>query len=1175
MITLSLLLCLLQHILAVTSRTASSSNLQSLLDILSKTTTTNWNEIQLVSIPEGTYFGNHIDIKHMSLELSGERSNKSRSLGTRIVPQYGSEGCANEGKFKNVDDVGRITSSLIGCSIINMSSIGSSCQPQLSHLSQKMVGCDVSLTSSHLSGSTIRDVNNGGSVLCSNSSFSSVLSSTNTNSQPSITLPNGTSTQFDDSITYFFDMDSGDETTSASFSHCHFTGDSSATNVRLLTFFKYKGTITVFSCSFTNHTVVEPIFGSYYYGAGLSIQQDSVHPYRHVTIQATNFTNVKASLTAAGLSMSIWHSATVDRCTFKECGPSADEAELDGGGLFLGFNVPSALSSITNLVFESCFTVNGSGGMCACFYGAVLLADFVFMDCSSSDFMTGSGAFRLNLFGETQSDITRMNFTDCWSRCGASGMQFFSSGDFQMSDIHFLRCKTIEDSVHCQGGGLFGWLTPTQSLTVQSCSFVDCSSATVGGAFEVSYFRSCAIVDCLIQNCYSGSHGAITLEQSYYDSTAISLTRVAFVNNSVGQNGDHSDTMNSANDTTAFVDVYLNYLDGNPQPTFSIVDYFTTCATNSIGMHVIVDWGYPYEASVRVFDDEFNRIGPLLTEKVVVGMSAESGTMELEMKCNLLIESQKYEVTVQKEGDKTEMKGEIEFVKGKGTLTSPSPTLNLDFSTSYTITSIVGLISSSSYSSLSNGITLPVAVWAFNLAATPTFLSFTTPEQPPTLIGAKAHLASSDQPLAFVSLMLHKEVAGKYNIVVEEEGKYISIDVEFEESSLMGDSSNFVVVGDDRLLTHDTTYTINSIAPSPGTGSPFVWMNETITFHIPKSSFDPKKAKLPETKKLLSWLIPLVTCFLVALLVVVIVIVLLRRRNMKAETSLKEMEEQTDDRIEEKVEIEGVAPDNTNALVHAEAISHSNFGPGSSVVPSKVGPQQSSKSDSLSELVEVMMCSGDFAVSTARMDTTLYSLIHAQKQAIRKRTIGLQIVNGLKQVVAHRGQSDVLTQLSPHWILLDCAGNVHLKLQQSSTEAEQAAFLAQKQQNPNAVGAEAEKSGVDGLRWKAPEVAAGRGQVDGSMASVFSLGLILWEIETGLVPYGELDAIVAQRQSGTGIGPKMESLQDEEFVSLIRRCVLVDPKERPTLTEIGEFLSSHRNESGIAESNNEAKAQVG
>ncbi|KAK2948007.1 hypothetical protein BLNAU_17043 [Blattamonas nauphoetae] len=487
------------------------------------------------------------------------------------------------------------------------------------------------------------------------------------------------------------------------------------------------------------------------------------------------------------------------------------------------------------------------------------------------------------------------------------------------------------------------------------------------------------------------------------------------------------------------------------------------------------------------------------------------------------------------------------------------------------------------YPSHSNALTLPQAAWVFNLASNPSFASFTTPKQPPTLIGAKGHLVSTDQPLAFISLMLSKEVTGSFVIVVEEEGKDVTIGIEFDELALMGDSSNFVVVGEDRLLTHDSTYTIKSITRSTDSESPIVWMNETITFHIPKSSFvppvdpkkdDDKKALSKEMKAMLSWLIPLVACLLIALLLAIVIIVLLRRRKNKAETSLKEMEEQTDDRIDEKIEVEGLAPDNTKTAIHPDVISHSNFTPDDTLIPTKQGRQPVSKNDALGELVEVMKCSGDFAVWTARMNTTLYSVIHTEKRDIGKRSIGVQIVNGLKQVVARRGRSDVLTQLSPHWILLDSAGNVHLKLDMNSTEAEQAALLTQRQQDPNAIGAEGAKCGMDGLRWRAPEVVAGSVQVDGQNASVFSLGLILWEIETGLVPYGEVDAIVAQKQSGTGIAPKLSDLHDDEFIGMLTRCLSVNPKERPTLTEIGEFLSSHKPDSVVAESRVEIKAQV-
>ncbi|KAK2955123.1 hypothetical protein BLNAU_9852 [Blattamonas nauphoetae] len=239
------------------------------------------------------------------------------------------------------------------------------------------------------------------------------------------------------------------------------------------------------------------------------------------------------------------------------------------------------------------------------------------------------------------------------------------------------------------------------------------------------------------------------------------------------------------------------------------------------------------------------------------------------------------------------------------------------------------------------------------------------------------------------------------------------------------------------------------------------------------------------------------------------------------------------------------------------------------------------------EVVEVMVCSGNFGVSTVRMNQTLYSILHEEGRAIGKREIGIQVVNGLKEVVAHRGWSDVLTHLSSHWILLDSAGTVQLKLDMNTSEAEQEAARQcrhqqqvlstmdgrqNEEEKPQdeqlAMNHSLNKSGMDGLRWRAPEVVASEGRsgevcVDGSKASVFSLGLVLWEIETGQVPFGELDAVNAQRQSGTGIGPKMDDLKNEEFVSLIHQCVSVDLNERPTLSEIGEFLSSHPDETRL------------
>ncbi|KAK2953954.1 hypothetical protein BLNAU_11056 [Blattamonas nauphoetae] len=1306
--------------LAVTSRSTVQTNLESLLDTFSKTAECNSNEIQLISLPEGTYVGNNIDIKHMSLELSGDPSIKRSSLGTHILLQFESYSFPNKEKVtlhdfescifsltnstlsldslrfslicnseelgtqmhqarsfrlavvsgsmltisgsridvssmtsailispskleesslhssvvmtkcsisndigqlrgivetasfptsggsrsislvecsfnsqailgtdgiglsltrtarKRNAEVGMISSSLISCSFVNMSSIGSSRQPHVSELSQRMLGCVVRLSSSHLSGSTIRDVNNGGSVLCSNSSFSSLLSSPNpdSNPSPSVILPDGSTDEFKDDTPYIFTDTSGVESSLASFSHCHFTGAKFTSNKRALTFTNYPGTIKIISCSFTDHTL-DDIIPNFFAGMVSVLQQDE-SAQQPVTVQLSNFTNLKSAISVAGMSLILRKSATVTDCKCEECGPEGADELMSVGGIFIEVEGRDSFSTVSNLVFESCHAIDGCGGMSLSTNGAILLSDCRFEDCSIPDSGSSAGGLNLALNGQTATHVTRLTFTDCQSAFSGAGMNLIAFCDLIVTDSHFIRCQCSSEQGGTRGGGFSSLLWGT--FTVNDCSFVDCSNNFIGAAFDIERFKHCVVEDCIVKNCYSGTTGAISFRQFGDHPSSISLTRVAFINNSIGQHTELFPHWSLPEDTATFVDISLNYHECETKPTFSIVDCFTTYATTSIGMHMKVNPNTPEESYDRVIDEAFDTVWPLLTERVKFSFNPQSGRMELGITGKTPTASQKYEVTIRNEGNKTEMKEEVEFVDGKGTLISPSPSFNLDFSTSYTITSIVGIVSSSSSSSssLSNALTFPQAAWAFNLTVTPSFVSFTTPEQPPTLVGATAHLVSSNQPLAFILLILDRVVNGSYSFVVAEGGKDVSVSVHFDGSTVTGESSEIIVVGSDRLLTHDTTYTIKAIVPTPETESPFVWMNKTITFHIPKSSFDPKKAMSEATKKLLSWLIPVIASVCVVVIVIIVIIVLVYRRRSKENRPKSEIEEQ--DAVEMEKAAEGVGADSVSVVGSAVSANCGVSEMSGDLIGNASTMNQTGAEDV--ELTEVMMCSGGFGVSTGRMGQTLYSVLHEERREIGKRWIGIQIVNGLKEVVAHRGWSDVLTHLSSHWIVIDNSGNVELKLRMNAWEAEQEAARQRPPQQPLSsvegkhddankredekptLKSGANKSGMDGLRWRAPEVVASEGGsgevcVDGSKASVFSLGLILWEIETGQVPFGELDAVNAQRQSGTGIGPKMGSLKDESFVSLIHRCVSVDPNDRPSLSEIGEFLSSH------------------
>ncbi|KAK2962998.1 hypothetical protein BLNAU_2021 [Blattamonas nauphoetae] len=1035
-----------------------------------------------------------------------------------------------------------------------------------------MLGCVVSLTSSHLSGSTIRDVNTVGSVLCSNSSFSSLLSSPNPdptdNTNPSITLPDGSAGVYVDGDPYSYSDADGGSGSSISFSNCRFT-HSNYQSVRPLTFNNYLGSISIFSCLFEDVTGPSPK-----QGGAVSIQQDTAGG--PITVNASNFPIVKNSNNGGGMSVTTRSSATIVHCSFVQCGPSASgSSDLTGGGLILGSTDTSSLFTVSNLVFESCHAISFGGGMSFDPRGSASLSDCRFTDCSADWNTVGAGALQLTLVSTSTISVTRLDFIDCACMSNGGGMSLDAKCDVSLSDLHFLRCTCEDEFSFTIGGGLYCKLEPTGILTLNECSFVGCSSTALGGAFDVDGFGHCEIVDCLVQDCVSGTSGTTSFRQRNTHPSSISLTRVAFVNNSIGSNPQYFDAEGLPTETETFVDLAVNYQRCETKPSFSIDDCYSTCGTDNVGMHIAVG---PYASTSydRHFDDAFENFGPVLAEKVGVELNYETRKIELEMKATVPTQSQKVEVTVQKEGNTTDIVGEIELLNGKGTLTSAS--LNLEFSTKYTITSIVGIVPSSSSSTVSNGITIPEAEWTFRLARTPTFLTFSTPEHPPILKDATSHLIKADGRTAVIFLHFDKAVEGSFDIVVEEGGKDVRITVEMNESAKTGESAEIVVVGDGKVLTHDTSYTIKSFAPTPlkEANTTPAWMIETISFDIPKSSYNPKKSMSPEMKALLSWLIPLVVSLLVAGVVTVIIIVLCRRRLKKktAEPAQKEMESQESVEVEKMEAIDG---GHTNEIVGAEGMSHSAF-VSSSGHSTEVNNTENKAKNVLQDSVEVMECDGDFKISSARMNDTLYNVIHKDRGEFGKRAIGIQIVNGLKHVVTTRGRSDLLTRLSSHWILLNKDGSVQLKLQLTPEEAEQEAARMQQEPQPNLEGTpvdsqnrmdnqvENSKAAMDGLRWRAPEVVAAEGgnggaAIDGHKAAVFSLGLVLWEIETGQVPFGELDAVNAQRQSGTGVGPKMDTLKNEEFVSLIHRCLSVDPKQRPTLSEVGDFLSSHPEES--------------
>ncbi|KAK2961957.1 hypothetical protein BLNAU_3013 [Blattamonas nauphoetae] len=328
-----------------------------------------------------------------------------------------------------------------------------------------------------------------------------------------------------------------------------------------------------------------------------------------------------------------------------------------------------------------------------------------------------------------------------------------------------------------------------------------------------------------------------------------------------------------------------------------------------------------------------------------------------------------------------------------------------------------------------------------------------------------------------------------------------------------------------------------------------------------------KEIRAEAMGKTLPWLIPLIVSISVLLLVAVVLIILCCRRKGKTTQNMSEMKEQDAIQIEEeKIDVE----QETRQGVHVNDAKD----------PLSTHPKEDTKKpdnipsssfDHFENLVEALHCGQRLEMRVVREQDTLYNILHVfpeKKNTIVKSVISRQLALGLMKVAETSMNATVLTHLSSHWVMFDSTGSVCLKTRESTPVN----VPSIPPPNPNALPNEDQKGGnpqhvnlaLEGQRWRAPEVAKAENEtmtgneqavVDGRKAAVFSLGLVLWEIETGCVPFAEQDATNAQRQLGTGVLPKMDGI-GSEMKDLICECLRLNPSERPSLSDVSECLIS-------------------
>lgn len=81
---------------------------------------------------------------------------------------------------------------------------------------------------------------------------------------------------------------------------------------------------------------------------------------------------------------------------------------------------------------------------------------------------------------------------------------------------------------------------------------------------------------------------------------------------------------------------------------------------------------------------------------------------------------------------------------------------------------------------------------------------------------------------------------------------------------------------------------------------------------------------------------------------------------------------------------------------------------------------------------------------------------------------------------------------------------------------------------------------------------------DQPSVDVYSFGMILYELETGAVPFGQMDIRAVKKKLREQMRPMIPDQSDKRLANLIRRCWQEDFESRPSFEQIEDLLQRCR-----------------
>ncbi|KAH7831741.1 uncharacterized protein MONOS_509 [Monocercomonoides exilis] len=238
---------------------------------------------------------------------------------------------------------------------------------------------------------------------------------------------------------------------------------------------------------------------------------------------------------------------------------------------------------------------------------------------------------------------------------------------------------------------------------------------------------------------------------------------------------------------------------------------------------------------------------------------------------------------------------------------------------------------------------------------------------------------------------------------------------------------------------------------------------------------------------------------------------------------------------------------------------------------------------SMSNLVDAMACSSPHEKLIVDLRDSLFMLLHG-KNKTKEMAIGslkereqtaAQILFWVANLALHsfdemENPLQSLSNLSPHIVLFsehmvicivmhsDFSSDSDSSSISSSTVVTSASDDNDDDDDslPSSAFEDEDDFRKECLRWKAPELLVNKKMEATKSSVVFSIGMMLWEILTLEIPFGEYEAAIAGDKNVRGERPRMGDEQSS-LEEVVKECLSAEPSERPSLQNLKREFIQH------------------